>query len=101
MAVNVLENSRRMIAAQPHKETDSGGVVSFRADKALPLIRCVAQIEPVQDLHGYNSPWPAGGGANLLDLDKAAFSSGAYGLSITRAEDVITVSGTETFPNFV
>ena len=69
MAVNVLENRRRMIAAQPHKETDSGGVVSFRADKALPLIRCAAQIEPVQDLNGYDSPWPAGGGKNKFDVD--------------------------------
>lgn len=27
------------------------------------------QIEPVQDLHGYDSPWPAGGGKNLLDIN--------------------------------
>lgn len=24
-------------------------------------------LEPVQDLHGYDHPWPAGGGKNLLD----------------------------------
>ena len=25
-------------------------------------------IEPVQDLHGYDAPWPAGGGKNLVDV---------------------------------
>ena len=27
-------------------------------------------IEPVQDLHGYDNPWPAGGGKNLIDDSK-------------------------------
>ena len=26
----------------------------------------VASMSPIQDLHGYNSPWPAGGGKNLF-----------------------------------
>lgn len=31
-----------------------------------PVESCVVDIEPVQDLHGYDSPWPAGGGKNIL-----------------------------------
>ena len=31
----------------------------------LPMALTVG-IEPVQDLHGYGNPWPAGGGKNLL-----------------------------------
>lgn len=29
-----------------------------------------SNIEPVQDFHGYDHPWPAGGGKNLADPDK-------------------------------
>lgn len=29
-----------------------------------PVESCVVDIEPVQDLHGYDSPWPGGGGKN-------------------------------------
>ena len=67
MAINMLENRRRMMAAQPHKEMESGGIVSFSADNMLPLAGCKVDIEPVQDLHGYDSPWPAGGGVNKFD----------------------------------
>lgn len=33
-------------------------------------------IEPVQDLHGYEYPWPAGGGKNLFDTTTVADSNG-------------------------
>lgn len=32
----------------------------------LPISALSVAIEPVQDLHGYDSPWPGGGGKNLL-----------------------------------
>lgn len=61
--------------AQNHFYQDvdvSGQVVSFHAGAAgLPLEKCVVQIEPVQDLHGYDHPWPAGGGKNLFDIATA------------------------------
>ena len=47
----------------------SGSIVSFRAGAAgIPLEKCLLQINPVQDLHGYDHPWPAGGGKNLLPM---------------------------------
>lgn len=36
-------------------------------DRAMDSL--VVGIEPVQDLHGYDSPWPGGGGKNLFDKD--------------------------------
>ena len=47
--------------------TASGAIASF-ADGAdnVPMRKLVASIDPVQDLHGYDHPWPAGGGKNLL-----------------------------------
>lgn len=49
-------------------ETASGAIASF-SDGAdgMPIKSLVAQIEPVQDLHGYDHPWPAGGGKNILN----------------------------------
>ena len=46
-------------------ETISGNPVSFTA-KAAPLKQLKVAFSPVQDLHGYDSPWPAGGGKNLF-----------------------------------
>lgn len=34
----------------------------------LPVKEMKIAIEPVQDLHGYENPWPGGGGKNLLPL---------------------------------
>ena len=33
----------------------------------MPVDEIVFSIEPVQDLHGYENPWPAGGGANIFN----------------------------------
>lgn len=51
--------------------TESAGpshIVSI-ADGAngMPMRKVEVAIEPVQDLHGYEYPWPAGGGKNILD----------------------------------
>ena len=49
-------------------ETASGAIASFSdgADN-MPIKKLVAQIEPMQDLHGYDHPWPGGGNKNLID----------------------------------
>jgi hypothetical protein len=49
-------------------DTASGSVASFPdgADD-IPLKSLVVGIDPVQDLHGYSNPWPAGGGKNVFD----------------------------------
>lgn len=48
-------------------DTASGEIASFPdgAD-SVPMQSVVVTMEPVQDLHGYDHPWPAGGGKNLL-----------------------------------
>ena len=42
------------------------GAIALFPDGAgdMPLKSCVINIEPIQDLHGYDNPWPAGGGKN-------------------------------------
>ena len=41
-------------------------VATFETDAALPLTSLVVEIEPKQDLNGYEKPWPAGGGKNKI-----------------------------------
>ena len=49
-------------------ETETGAVASFTdgADD-VPVKDLTVAIEPVQDLHGQSSPYPAGGGKNICD----------------------------------
>lgn len=49
--------------------TASGSVASF-SDGAddYPIKELMVAVEPVQDLNGYDHPWPAGGGKNLLPM---------------------------------
>lgn len=47
--------------------TASGAIASFPdGGSNVPLKSLVVNIEPVQSLNGYDNPWPAGGGKNLL-----------------------------------
>lgn len=33
----------------------------------IPIKGMTVNVDPVQDLHGYDNPWPAGGGVNIFD----------------------------------
>ena len=58
--------------------TASGDVAHFEdGANNIPIKRLTVNVEPIQDLHGYDSPWPAGGGKNKLPLqDYTAISNG-------------------------
>ena len=56
--------------------TASGDIVSFYAPKAAPLRALTLSIDPVQDLHGFDAPWPGGGGKNLFDVSVIPLLSG-------------------------
>lgn len=70
-------------------------------DKIVAYNAVSANIEPIQDLHGYANPWPAGGGKNLvptmLSFLKPSFRRGASappGNSVgTWNDNVYTISG--------
>ncbi len=72
--------------------TASGAIASFDdgAD-GQPIRKLVAQIEPVQDLHGYANPWPAGGGKNKL---KPVVKT--VGIISEKADGTIVINGTST-----
>lgn len=47
----------------------SGSIASFPDGAEAPVKSLSVAIEPVQDLHGYDTPWPEGGGVNKLDAN--------------------------------
>lgn len=51
----------------PVQKTVSGSIIHITDALAAPAVALSTAINPVQDLHGYDNPWPAGGGKNLFD----------------------------------
>ena len=76
----------------------SGSIAHFEDSTEANAVSVIAHIEPVQDLHGYDSPWPAGGGKNLLPKDASGSSNG---ISFTVSDDgTVTANGTSTATAF-
>lgn len=88
---------KRKIATTFPAKYASGQIATFESEfENAPLKSCIVQVDPVQDLHGYDSPWPAGGGVNTLDPESLIeqYPSPAYGLAIARSGEWLTINGT-------
>gem|GEM_PF-5532458 len=77
-------------------ETVSGAIASFDdgAD-SMPINKLVANIEPVQDLHGYDSPWPAGGGKNKYYFPDIPETT-QRGVTYSVKDGILNINGTVT-----
>lgn len=84
-------------------DTASGAVASFSDGTDLfPAKSVVVDIDPVQDLHGYDSPWPAGGKGNLIDVQDTTLTGTPIkiaditvtGKTYTASADISDVVGT-------
>ena len=73
-------------------------IVSFNSTKASPMRKLLVELSPVQDLHGYDAPWPAGGGKNKLAVitDYTKTFSGGITITANKNESALTISGTQT-----
>ena len=66
-------------------------------DKIVALNDVSVTMQPIQDLHGYSSPWPAGGGKNKLSHPYAFSSTVKNSCTITvDSAGVCTFNGTPT-----
>ena len=61
--------------------TVTGNPITFKNAVATPLRQLKVEFSPVQDLHGYDSPWPAGGGKNKAVLD-SSYSDTKNGVTV-------------------
>ena len=86
------------IDANPSETYGPADIVSFEAAEADTISGAEFGIEPVQDLHGYDAPWPAGGGKNLWSAD-ATFSKDNTKTYITK--DCNLAAGTYTLSGIV
>ena len=74
-------------------QTKSGAIVSID-DARQRLARSLkVQMNPIQDLHGYDNPWPAGGGKNLLNPDTLSSRDSYYTIN---SNGTITVTADDT-----
>ena len=69
----------------------SGSIASFSDGSPAPVTALSVGIEPVQDLHGYDNPWPAGGGKNLCP------PTGFTHTGVTTDEGYVTTYQTRLF----
>lgn len=75
--------------------TVTGNPISFLAKKAQTAKSTKITLEPVQDLHGYSNPWPAGGGKNKIPYPYYSADGTYSGIPFSTASDgKITASGT-------
>lgn len=74
----------------------SGPIASFKTDLAEDLIKLDVDLEPIQDLHGYDGAWPAGGEKNKLPPNGTDSSTTINGITFTASNGVYTIKGTST-----
>jgi hypothetical protein len=84
-----------------HTATGPAPIVSIPDAAAAPVDALMVGIEPVQDLHGYKNPWPAGGGVNKLNIVESAMVSSGYDrfFPITLAAGTYSITCFGTFGN--
>ena len=90
-------------------DSASGSIASFPdgADD-LPLKSLVVDIDPIQDLHGYDSPWVGGSGKNLITSTEyrgSVYNNDVGGnlkllsprITYTQSGNVITITNSGSF----
>ena len=77
--------------------TKSGSIVSYDTDQVTPpLKKLEVKMEPVQDLHGYDNPWPGGGGKNLFDASTVPTTTLNGVTCVNNGDGSFTINGTAT-----
>ena len=56
-----------------------GKIVRFLAKRSLPMVKLEANFTPIQNLNGYDAPWPPGGGKNKAYTSLSGGSIGGTG----------------------
>ena len=82
-------------------DTASGSIASFSdGSDIVPAESVVVSIEPVQDLHGYYHPWPAGGGVNKFNPSDLRKSKAIFGnTQVGQPAALYGSSATNTYVN--
>lgn len=78
-------------------KTASGSIVTIGEKDTITDVKSLTvDLEPIQDLNGYDKPWVGGAGKNLLDTSSMSTAT-ASGVTFSRASDgTINVGGKAT-----
>lgn len=95
--LNSGEEVTTLTPAGAEQHTYQGEIVNFSTLAGDKITSARADFHPIQDLHGYDHPWPAGGGVNVLD-DNIKWTAGTYhGLQLSTQNGYeYTLTGTAT-----
>ena len=90
-AITSLNNSKAPIII----DSASGAIATFPdgADD-LPVESLIAEINPVQDLHGQSNPYPAGGNKNLFGLKDVSGIASGTNKTLTVSNELIRLQAT-------
>ena len=84
------------VEAIPVEQTyGPAALATFNAPTAKAMKSLLVSMGPIQDLHGYDNPWPSGGGKNKATAQFSDYNQ--YGITLTRVSSgVYTINGTNT-----
>ena len=81
--------------------TAQGEIASFETNLPEPLQSVKCEINAKQDLHGYDHPWTAGGGKNLLNYDVWKTLGVIHGTTVWENNGVtLTATDNDCFTNY-
>lgn len=81
--ISLVDNHIADLSFMCVTDTASGDVASFPDGSGVAMKKAEVSLEPIQDLHGYDKPWPAGGGSNKWDEE---WEYGRYSTSTGEAD---------------
>lgn len=96
LAQEKAEEAQRKTEADLNEKADviisaaSGEMVSFADGAAMPVKELAVAIIPIQDLHGYDSPWAPGKGVNRFFAPNQTASKSGMNLTVTDEEIILT-----------
>lgn len=92
-----VEDLKSAFTANLIHDTATGAIAHFEDGAALPVRDLSVDIEPVQNLNGYDNPWPAGGGKNKTDWTTDYVPTVGINNGITKMFRITLAAGTYTF----
>ena len=74
------------------EKTVTGNPITVNDAVAQNVMALLVELVPAQDLHGYDNPWPAGGGKNLLNANLFVKTGSNPDNILTVSDETITLT---------